>query len=218
MAKVIGLIPASGLNSRLHGIPKFCLPLNKDLSFLGWHIQQLEEVCDIVKISVSQKWLPLVGDIAESSNAQIHVIEPSTMSDALSQMMTNLSDKHIISMPDTYVSNMEPNLYNRLATSTHSITLAAFKCENTLKGKVGQILLDSNDLVIDAQDKTTTCYYPYMWGVMALQNIKLNPRLSHPGLELSGWIKGKKPIKAEVSKGQYFDVGTFDGLKSFYTQ
>ena len=47
----IGVLPASGKASRIGGIPKFCLPISDERSLLQWHVEQMLEVCDEVRVS-----------------------------------------------------------------------------------------------------------------------------------------------------------------------
>jgi molybdopterin-guanine dinucleotide biosynthesis protein A len=47
----IGILPASGKASRVGGIPKFCLPISDERSLLQWHVEQMLEVCDEVRVS-----------------------------------------------------------------------------------------------------------------------------------------------------------------------
>lgn len=218
MAAVIGLLPASGSASRLGGIPKFCLPLTDKQNILQWHVEQMLKVCDIVKISTRATWLPIINQMELPPTAVVYEIEPSTMSDALVKMMVNPNSKYIIGMPDTYMPGSNGDFYKDLAEFTSDVTLAAFKCHDELKGRVGQIKIDEFNNVIDSVDKTVGCDYPYMWGAMSVQNIYIDEELPHPGVQIKDWIDEGKSVKAVISKGKYLDIGTVNGLKMLYRE
>jgi hypothetical protein len=218
MAAIIGLLPASGSASRLGGIPKFCLPLTDNQNILEWHVEQMLKVCDTVKISTRSTWMPIVKQMNLPKEVMLYEIEPSTMSDALTKMMTNPQSKYIIGMPDTYMPDSNGDFYKQLAKSDADVTLAVFDCHEDLMGRVGQVLFEKNGTVIDVKDKVKNCPYPYMWGAMALNNVYVNEELPHPGIQINEWINDGKDVKAVISKGRYLDIGTVSGLKLLYRE
>ena len=56
----IGVLPASGKASRIGGIPKFCLPISDERSLIQWHVEQMLEMCDEVRISTRSEWVPII--------------------------------------------------------------------------------------------------------------------------------------------------------------
>jgi hypothetical protein len=218
MAAIIGLLPASGSASRLGGIPKFCLPLTDNQNILEWHVEQMLKVCDTVKISTRSTWMPIVKQMNLPKEVMLYEIEPSTMSDALTKMMTNPESKYIVGMPDTYMPESNGDFYKQLAKSDADVTLAVFDCHQDLMGRVGQVLFEKDGTVIDVKDKVKNCPYPYMWGAMALNNVYVNEELPHPGIQINEWINDGKDVKAVISKGRYLDIGTVSGLKLLYRE
>jgi GTP:adenosylcobinamide-phosphate guanylyltransferase len=81
----IGILPASGKASRIGGIPKFCLPVSEEESILQWHVNQMLEVCDEVRVSTKAEWVPVIQNM--KMNIKLVVREPSTMSDAVKFMV-----------------------------------------------------------------------------------------------------------------------------------
>ena len=216
MAAIIGLLPASGNANRLSGIPKFCLPLTDKQNILEWHVEQMLKVCDTVNISTRSTWMPIVKQMNLPKEVMLYEIEPSTMSDALLKMMSNPESKYIIGMPDTYMHNSDGEFYKQLAESNADVTLAAFKCHDDLKGRVGQIKFDDSGLITDSLDKMPDCDYEYMWGALSLKNVYLNNELPHPGIQIMEWISSGKDVRAVIARGNYMDIGTVEGLKLFY--
>lgn len=213
--KIVGLLPASGMAQRLGGVPKFLFPVNHNQNLLQWHIEKMSEVCNEIRISTRSVWMPLVKDLSLPSNVSYYEIEPSTMSDACKKMI-NDDSKYLIGMPDTYISGSD-NFYKNLANSDYDISMSIFKCRKELFGKVGQVLFDENNILVDMLDKDKGCNWDYMWGAIGIKNIEIDETLENPGLQIKALMNTQK-IGVIPEPGKYIDLGTFDGLKNFYGQ
>jgi len=215
----IGVLPASGKASRIGGIPKFCLPISDERSLLQWHVEQMLEVCDEVRISTRAEWVPIIQNM--DMNIKLIVREPSTMSDAVKFMVGEYNDTVLIGMPDTYILNAPGNIYKPLfKEDTADLVLGIWECSESLKGRVGQVLV-SNNKVIESEDKVDNCDYPDMWGTMLFRKNMIryiDTTLDHPGKQLKEWISKGANIKAVRPGGQYMDIGTLRGLKQLYKE
>jgi hypothetical protein len=215
----IGVLPASGKASRIGGIPKFCLPISDERSLLQWHVEQMLDVCDEVRISTRSEWVPIVQNM--DMNVKIMVREPSTMSDAVKYMVGDYNDTVLVGMPDTFILNAPGNIYKPLfKDNTADLVLGIWECGETLKGRVGQVLV-SHDKVIDSEDKVDNCNYLDMWGTMLFRKNMIryiDTTLDHPGKQLKEWISRGSNIKAVRPGGQYMDIGTLRGLKQLYKE
>jgi len=215
----IGVLPASGKASRIGGIPKFCLPISDERSLLQWHVEQMLEICDEVRVSTRSEWVPIIQNM--DMNIKIMVREPSTMSDAVKYMVGDYNDTVLIGMPDTYILNAPNNIYKGLfKEDAADIVLGIWECGENLKGRVGQVLI-SNNKVIDSEDKVDNCNYPDMWGTMLFRKNMIryiDTKLDHPGKQLKEWISKGANIKAVRPGGQYMDIGTLRGLKQLYRE
>jgi hypothetical protein len=215
----IGVLPASGKASRIGGIPKFCLPISDERSLIQWHVEQMLEMCDEVRISTRSEWVPIIQNM--DMNVKIMVREPSTMSDAVKYMVGDYNDTVLVGMPDTYILNAPGNIYKGLfKEDTADIVLGIWECGENLKGRVGQVLV-SHDKVIDSEDKVDNCNYPDMWGTMLFRKNMIryiDTTLDHPGKQLKEWISKGANIKAVRPGGQYMDIGTLRGLKQLYKE
>lgn len=215
----IGVLPASGKASRIGGIPKFCLPISDERSLLQWHVEQMLEMCDEVRVSTRAEWVPIIQNM--DMNIKLIVREPSTMSDAVKFMIGEYNDTVLIGMPDTYILNAPGNIYKPLfKDNTADLVLGVWECGEVLKGRVGQVLV-SNDKVIDSEDKVDNCDYPDMWGTMLFRKNMIryiDAALDHPGKQLKEWISMGLNIKAVRPGGQYMDIGTLKGLKQLYKE
>lgn len=215
----IGVLPASGKASRIGGIPKFCLPISDARSLLQWHVEQMLEVCDEVRISTRSEWVPIIQNM--DMNVKIMVREPSTMSDAVKYMVGDYNDTVLVGMPDTFILNAPSNIYKGLFKEIAAdLVLGIWECGEALKGRVGQVLVSDNK-VIDSEDKVDNCNYLDMWGTMLFQKNMIryiDPNLDHPGKQLKEWISKGANIRAVRPGGQYMDIGTLRGLKQLYKE
>lgn len=216
---IVGVLPASGRSSRVGGIPKFCLPISDERSLLQWHVEQMLEFCDEVRVCTRPEWVPIVDNM--DMNIKLIVHEPSTMSEAINFMIGEHNDTVLVGMPDTYVLNAPENIYKEMFKATNAdLVLGVWECDNELKGRVGQVLL-SGDKVIASEDKVGDCDYPYMWGTMLFRKNMiryLDSSLEHPGKQLKEWLLESTNIKAVKPGGKYMDIGTLKGLRQLYRE
>jgi len=214
----IGVLPASGKASRVGGIPKFCLPISDERSLLQWHVEQMLEVCDEVRVSTRAEWVPIIQNM--DMNIKLIVREPSTMSDAVKFMIGNYNDTVLVGMPDTYIHGTQKNIYKEMTKVPGDLILGAWECSEDLKGRVGQVLL-SGDKVLSSMDKTPDCEYPYMWGTMLFRKNLIryiDPELEHPGKQIQDWLDMNLDVRAVRPGGKYMDIGTLKGLKQLYKE
>ena len=208
----IGILPASGKASRIGGIPKFCLPVSEKESILQWHVNQMLEVCDEVRVSTRAEWVPIIQNM--NMNVKLVVREPSTMSDAVKFMVGNYNDTVLIGMPDTYISIT--NHYENMMKSDGDVVLAGFDCPDYLLGAVGQFQADQYGNVFDLKDNEKDCTYSKMWGAMLLNTVQIDGSLDNPSHQIMNCIREGKSVKAVNCNGSYIDAGTFEGLKALY--
>ncbi len=209
----IGVLPASGKASRIGGIPKFCLPISDERSLIQWHVEQMLEVCDEVRVSTRAEWVPIIQNM--DMNIKLIVREPSTMSDAVKFMVGEYNDTVLIGMPDTYIHNAQKNIYKEMTSTPGDLVLGVWDFGEDLKGRVGQVLLSGNK-VLSSMDKTSDCEYPYMWGTMLFRKNLIryiDVELEHPGKQIQEWIDMNLDIRAAKPGGKYMDIGTLKGLK-----
>jgi hypothetical protein len=214
----IGILPASGKAARVGGIPKFCLPISDERSLLQWHVEQMLEVCDEVRVSTRAEWVPIIQNM--DMNIKLIVREPSTMSDAVKFMVGEYNDTVLVGMPDTYILGAQKNIYKEMIKSPGDLVLGTWECNEELKGRVGQVLI-SGDKVLSSKDKTANCDYQHMWGTMLFRKNLIryiDVELEHPGKQIQEWIDMSLDVRAVKPGGKYMDIGTLKGLKQLYKE
>ena len=216
--KILGVLPASGKASRIGGIPKFCLPVSDERSLLQWHVEQMLEVCDEVRICTRPEWVPIVQNMDMNIKLMVHA--PSTMSDAIRFMVGDASGPIMVGMPDTYILNPDGNIYKKMLSGEGDLVLGLWPCTDELQGRVGQILAAGNKIMFSA-DKVANCNYPELWGTMLFSKYmvsEIDSELDHPGKQIQSWVNRGFKVTAVRAGGSYMDIGTLRGLKRLYRE
>ena len=217
--QVIGILPASGKASRIGGIPKFALPVSDDRSILQWHVNQMLEVCDEVRVCTRPEWVPIVKNM--DMNIKLVVHEPTTMSEAVKFLVGEYNDIVLVGMPDTYMHGTNTNIYKTLfhnTSQTTDLSLGLWKCREELRGRVGQVSC-RDGIIKFSKDKDPDCDYEHMWGTMLFRkNLArdIDPKLDHPGKQIQEWINSNLIVEGIEFEGDYMDIGTLKGLKELY--
>lgn len=215
---IIGVLPASGRASRIGGIPKFALPISDDRSILQWHVAQMLEVCDEVRVCTRPEWVPIIQNM--DLNIKLIVHEPTTMSEAIQFMIGNYNDTVLVGMPDTYMHGTTKNIYKELVKNQNNqdLVLGLWNCRKELRGRVGQIY-QSDGKIYYSRDKDPECDYKHMWGTMLFRKNLIryiDPKLDHPGKQIQSWIDSNLIVEGVEFEGDYMDIGTLKGLKELY--
>lgn len=211
---VHGILPASGLATRMRGLPKFLLPCSDTYeTLIERHVDHMLENCELVWIPTRPKLAHLLEDLDFTNDrVKIIAIETSSMTDTVIQTAKLSSvDRFVLAMPDTYLLGEQP--YSFLANSEADLSLALWNIRDDQKGKLGQVLLDNpqEGNVVDARDKDVDCKYEHSWGAMGINRSILelaDPEMPHVGYLISPAIESGAQVAGRVFEGSYYDCGT----------
>ena len=104
----IGVLPASGRASRIGGIPKFCLPISDERSLLQWHVEQMLEVCDEVRVSTRPEWVPIIQNMDMNANDNMNT---------KNEIIEEITDEEY--RRDDIINEF----YNKKTSTTHKIVM-----------------------------------------------------------------------------------------------
>jgi len=205
------LIPASGSATRMRGLPKFLLPSgNGILSLLENHIVNVANFADEILIGLNPIFLNIVQEAnLELCGARIIPMKTATMTQTVLNLVElSTAERFTVIMPDTAFEAKESYEFKKL---NHDLDLSLWRIRSDQYGKLGQVLIDSNNLVLDCVDKDPECKYELAWGSLTF-NKKflqfLNPKLPHIGYGIIPALKASLDIKGSVVNGSYWDCGT----------
>ncbi len=209
------LIPAAGLATRMRGLPKFLLPIDKRYTTLLENhlfnakneIKNLENIFiatrpDLVKIINSLN--------IEYSGLSIIEMETSTMNETILKLLEHTESQYFqLIMPDTYYSGEQP--YGKLNNKPEFCDLALWKIRTEQRGKLGEVDINAEGVVKKIVDKDPESFMKYSWGSLTF-NVDLiqyiNPTEPHIGYALSKALENNKKIHTKIIDGNYYDCGT----------
>jgi hypothetical protein len=205
------LIPASGSATRMRGLPKFLLPSgNGILSLLENHIVNVANFADEILIGLNPIFLNIVQEAnLELCGARIIPMKTATMTQTVLNLVElSPAERFTVIMPDTAFEAKESYEFKKL---NHDLDLSLWRIRSDQYGKLGQVLIDSNNLVLDCVDKDPECKYELAWGALTFNKNFLqflNPKLPHIGYGIIPALKASLDIKGSVINGSYWDCGT----------
>tara|TARA_A200000113_G_scaffold224049_1_gene241021 strand:- start:735 stop:1406 length:672 start_codon:yes stop_codon:yes gene_type:complete len=207
-----GILPAAGLASRMRGIPKFLLPTNKDyISLLEVHISNLSNICEKIYLPTRPELAPIIKSLDFNfRNTEIPEMVTSTMCETVNNTLSiSESDNFILIMPDTFFLGEQP--YEILDSTTDFCNLACWKIRDEQRGKLGEVMFDKNNVVLEMVDKKPDNGFEYAWGALTF-NRKLKQYINnqdpHIGYAVKESVNKGEKVSVSPIEGNYFDCGT----------
>lgn len=209
------LIPAAGFATRMRGLPKFLLPVDKKYTtLLENHLfKSVNEIHSLENIFIATR--PDLVKIIKSlnidfPNLSIIEMETNTMNETILNLIEHSEAEyfHLI-MPDTFFSGTQP--YGKLSIEPEFCDLALWEIRPEQRGKLGEVEIDLEGRVKNIVDKNPKSLLKYSWGSLTF-NLKLkkylDPKEPHIGYALSSALRDDKKITTQIIKGKYYDCGT----------
>ncbi len=210
---MIGLIPAAGHATRIHGLPKFALPVP------GGHLlgvlagRMIAAGATKVYIGTNSANFDLVRRIAPEHSV-VYAVESETMSETLLAARTyyNVDEPVLFGMPDTYWTN--PAVYEGLSSNIQLYTAAAtcWEARPEQISKLGMCRVIDGRIVM-VVDKPHYSYFRWAWGAMAWQPTLwryIAAEDPHVGYALQRAVAEGEYVRGIQVGGSYYDCGTPD--------
>lgn len=215
---MIGLIPAAGTASRIHGLPKYLLPVGD--SYL------LKILIDRMSI-FGEYTVWVVANPANRSNIDVycagaypHTAETwDTMTQTvLSARSIALESNVLFGMPDTYFE--DANAFTKLAAALDNgadVAVGLFWARPEQRQHVGMCGVEAHNAiapnlkVVSVIDKSQTTDMFHLWGCLAWTPTFwqfLKPEYLHVGYALQPAIDAGLDVRGVLMDGQYWDCGT----------
>jgi hypothetical protein len=218
--KLICIFPICGSASRIGNIPKFLLPLPNKNTLLKNHLDNISSKYKSIIITTpdySSIIYNYLINFFEKRKFKIIITETKTMSETVLSVNFNKNKLYSLIMPDTYFeTNIIDKMLNLYDKTGCDIILGIFKIREEQKGKLGQVLFDEDNNLIDVVDKNKDCNYEWAWGTIIWNNKFINymdSSKSHIGYALMPSLKNGLKIKICKSNSNYYDCGTFSEYK-----
>ena len=230
---LIGILPTAGKSTRLSGVPKFALPfanptkgprgdLIQGIPLIASHLNELLKVVDHCLVPTSVENLPHLKDYLKDPRITVQVFESSSLSETMIRACapwTRSGNKFILRFPDSvYLPAIRMSEFMSM-TAASDVVLGLWPFLESHRGKLGQVAVDQDGIVLAHEDKNPNCDYQYVWGFMSFSGEFLS--LVHNNEDslaraLDSAISNPSfLVRGQVMSGRYFDLGTIDGIASY---
>lgn len=206
---MIGMVLCGGKAERMHGLPKFLLPIPGGF-LLKRLCEQMRAACLIVDASPrTVEFVPRYG--------RVITLDSATMCEALiacnDTFHTN-DECTLFGMPDTYWT--DDQVFERLTSALSAgadVAVAVWRIRPDQRGKLGQCLIDGDNRIRSIVDKDADCPYEWAWGALAWkpsfwQHVRAEDKTVGIGLQRA--LERGLDVRAVRCDGTYYDCGTPD--------
>ena len=209
---MIGIIPAAGHATRLHGLPKFLLPIPG-----GYLLERLADRIGVpCFIGASHHTYPFV-DAYKRAEDIAYLVNSASMPQTILGARRFAGHQHVLTgMPDTYWDDEQvfPNLARSLDCGAMAAA-AVFAVGPEQARGLGMCELREDDddglIIARIDDKPVRTALRYAWGALAWTLDFwdfIHEDDAHMGVALQRAIRAGVRIAAYPAAGAYYDCGT----------
>lgn len=207
---MIGIIPAAGRATRIHGIPKMLLPTPEG-TLITTLIERMRPMGQIIVGTRPQNYEALAG----MCNALVFRCETQTMSETVLHARQYMRDDEYVAfgMPDTYFEDGSAfaKLYAELKAGA-DVAVGVFETRPEQRRKLGMVEMTPGDEVVRVLEKPEKTDLRWAWGVLAWKPRfwqYIYPADPHVGYALPRALASETlDIRAVRMEGGYWDCGT----------
>lgn len=208
----IGIIPCAGTATRIHGIPKYLLPV-PDGYLLGKLITRMQELHVQAVIGVNPENAGIVSQYKKT--AFVHTAKQyKTMTETvLSCRSFANGDDVLFGMPDTFID--DDACFQKLTSALDDgadVAVGVFYARPKQHLKAGMCAICEAQ-VVSVVDKPQNTDLRWLWGVLAWKPAfweHMQADDPHVGYALPRAIAAGCDVRAVKLDGHYWDAGTFD--------
>lgn len=206
-----GLLPCAGTATRIHGLPKFLLPV-LDGYLLDWHCRQMKAAgVERILIGTNDLNYDLVWYYTDGDGVYI-AKQRDTMTQTVLSAEVPANAPVLFGMPDTLWTAKD--VYHDLTKALQdeaSVAVALFKARPGQHTSGGMCAVDG-DQITKVEDKPLQTGLRWIWGAMAWQPRFLQryarPEDPHVGFALPRAIADGVDVRAVFCEGEFYDCGT----------
>ena len=210
---MIGILPAAGNATRIHGLPKFLLPIPNGFLLMR-HLNMMHKADSSIgaRIGVTSIYYDVLAHIGYGVNIYRpyhHDTMTQTVLSALQFMPAN--EDVLFGLPDTYIE--DDQCYAKLAAALADcdVAVGVFKTRPEQRNQLGMVDFIYTGKVIGVVDKPTSTSLEWAWGALAWKpNFwqYLQPDMPHVGYALNPAIEAGLDVCVSVMPGGLWDCGT----------
>ena len=210
----VGIIPAAGKATRLHGLPKYLLPVPG-----GYLLQQMADRMGVqCFIGANADNYDLIDAYKRPGDVAYLVASRSMPETILAVEKYTGTDNVLVGMPDTYWSDR--SVYGAMARRLDEgavCTVAMFAVSAEQAARLGMCevnywccLPGDWSQVMRIDDKNPASKLKFAWGALGWQPEfwqYIKPEDAHMGIALQRAIDDGVEVQGYLARGQYYDCG-----------
>ena len=209
----IGIIPCAGRAERIHGLPKYLLPVG-DSYLLAILVKRMYAAgVSHVYIGANRDNYDLVAQYAPDG-CTVYLVNSKTMSETVLHARKYAGDHDVLfGMPDTYFesdTSLEV-LYGYLETYSYNAYLGLFHVQPEQRSKLGMCLTHPYGYITYMEDKPIATPLEWAWGLMAWKSAfwaYIHTDDPHVGFAAQRSIANGDNVGGLLLGGRYYDCGT----------
>lgn len=212
--RTLGILPASGIASRMGGLPKFLLPIGPEARpLIELHLEALAGLVDEVVVAVHPKFSGFLYERVDRFGALLTVLETRTMNETVLKVVQRMPcERYVIGLPDVYLADYSGYAVALGLLDTFACSLAVWQSQPSQIGRLGNLSFAADGTVLDIQDKIAGCPYDHHWGIAGFHQECLRAYTdrgqAHIGFAAEKALRAGVKVGASVIPGRYYDCGT----------
>jgi CTP:molybdopterin cytidylyltransferase MocA len=208
---IIGIIPAAGTASRIHGLPKYLLPCPDGYLLSALSRRMYTAGASKVWIGASKATEPFIKPYTSGETVSIVVGSQNMPQTVLAGRKAADDSTVLMGMPDSYwqFPYVYEKLMHRITEFGATVAVGLWRIRNDQRGKLGQV--DTyGDRCTQIIDKNPDCLLPYAWGALAWTPSFwdfIQPDMPHMGVAMQAAIDANVKVWPVFMDGEYHDCG-----------
>lgn len=216
---MIGLLPAAGKAERIHGLPKFLLPIPEGETLIHRHIFLMREAgCAPIVIGANSDNKQLIVDHTDYTLVYVAKHHDTMAQTVLSFYETWLhpsgragEERICFGMPDVYFS--DASAYQQVAAVEADIVVGCFRIPPNEQHKHDLVRIEHGRVVEVLNKPAPHSSLQCTWGILLWKPVYwqyLQPDDPHVGHGLPRAIADGLDVRPVVIEGGYWNIGTTD--------
>ena len=223
---IVGLIPCGGKAERLHGLPKYLMPVPGSTYALAEMCRKLHAVkgLDWVYVCSGLHNQRLVDEYTPPQGNKVYRADSPSMCGAVLDAKQHTGDNSVImAMADTFFT--DEAVLGKMAAELSAgadCCVALWSTRPDQRSKLGMCAYDKKTMaLLEVDDKPERTALTHAWGAIGWKvrfYDYIKETHAHMGIALNNAVAAGLTVKVVVADGEYHDLGTIDSVTRFYAQ
>jgi dTDP-glucose pyrophosphorylase len=223
---MIGIIPAGGKATRIHGIPKYLLPTPRG-TLIDVLIRRMQLAAPREIVVMTKGFNATLLKHVDLTDVTICDHDDKSMAHAvmLAGEYAQRDEIALFGMPDTYFEDGQA--FRKIASVFEhnfkiDVIAGVFRARPEQRHKLGMCRIEAWRHIVEVVDKPEKTDLEYAWGILAWRSAFwscMRQDDPHVGYALPRAITRGLDVRAMIFQGNYYDCGTpaeyFECVKSF---